>query len=151
MDTLLNKILNYESTIFNEYKLKRKILIDKLSKIETNKLDKQQLLIFINDIKDVIDPIMTSSENIDHLLMNLNFKNQKSFDNACALKNLILFNYLFKFFLDENSTEESVETELTESSSELSDSNSDSSSELSDSSSELSDSKSDSLTFSRNL
>ena len=135
--TLLNKILNYENSVFNEYSTKRKMLIEKINKI--NKLNKSQLLIFVNDIKDVIDPIKASCKNIDHLLSNVNFKNNKSFQSNKDMLSIVIMFYLFKDRLDLNliSSEESEEIELTDSS------DSDSS-ESSDSSS-----KSESLTFSR--
>ena len=65
MNTLTLRLLNYENEVFNEYVSKRKILIEKINILETNKLDKSQLLIFINDIKDVLDPIKLSCANID--------------------------------------------------------------------------------------
>ena len=138
--TLLNKLLNYENSIFNKYITKRKLLIEKINSIETNKLDNSQLLIFINDIKEVIDPIKTSCENIDHLLSNVDFKNNKSFQSNKDILNIIIMFYLFKDRLDLNltSSEESEETELTDSSESESEPDSDSES-----------SKSESLTFSR--
>ena len=138
--TLLNKLLNYENSIFNKYITKRKLLIEKINSIETNKLDNSQLLIFINDIKDVLDPIKSSCENIDHLLSNVDFKNNKSFQSNKDILNIIIMFYLFKDRLDLNltSSEESEETELTDSSESESEPDSDSES-----------SKSESLTFSR--
>ena len=138
--TLLNKLLNYENSIFNKYITKRKLLIEKINSIETNKLDNSQLLIFINDIKDVLDPIKSSCENIDHLLSNVDFKNNKSFQSNKDILNIIMIFYLFKDRLDLNltSSEESEETELTDSSESESEPDSDSES-----------SKSESLTFSR--
>jgi len=138
--TLLNKILNYENSIFNKYTTKRKLLIEKINSIETNKLDKSQLLIFINDIKDVIDPIKSSCENIDHFLLNVNFKNNKSFQSNKDILNIIIMFYFFKDRLDLNltSSEESDEIELTDSPDSDPDSDSDSES-----------SKSESLTFSK--
>ena len=139
--TLLNKLLNYENSIFNKYITKRKLLIEKINSIETNKLDNSQLLIFINDIKEVIDPIKTSCENIDHLLSNVDFKNNKSFQSNKDILNIIMIFYLFKDRLDLNltSSEESDEIELTDSSESDSVSDSDSSES----------SRSESLTFSR--
>ena len=139
--TLLNKLLNYENSIFNKYITKRKLLIGKIKSIETNKLDNSQLLIFINDIKDVLDPIKSSCENIDHLLSNVDFKNNKSFQSNKDILNIIMMFYLFKDRLDLNltSSEESDEIELTDSPDSESVSDSDSSES----------SRSESLTFSR--
>ena len=141
--TLLNKLLNYENSIFNKYITKRKLLIEKINSIETNKLDNSQLLIFINDIKEVIDPIKSSCENIDYLLSNVDFKNNKSFQSNKDILNIIIMFYLFKDRLDLNltSSEESDEIELTDSPESESESVSDSDSSES--------SRSESLTFSR--
>lgn len=140
--TLLNKLLNYEKSIFNKYITKRKLLIEKINSIETNKLDNSQLLIFINDIKDVLDPIKSSCENIDHLLSNVDFKNNKSFQSNKDILNIITMFYLFKDRLDLTltSSEESDEIDETEL---IDSSDSDSDSESSESS------RSESLTFSR--
>ena len=124
--SLLSKILKYEKLIFNDYILKRKMFIKKLHEINTNKLDNDQLLIFINNVKNIIDPIKTSCENIT----NLNENNLNSFDINLELKKFIIFSYFF-----DCSSEESELNELTELSS--------------DSSEESSERSSESLTFSR--
>ena len=139
---ILSRVLNYESSIFEEYSSKRKDLIENIKK--QNKLDSSQLFIFINDLKAVIDPIKTSISAIDHYFTNTDFKNNASFLEAQELNNLF---YLF-LGLRLNSRSDSelaLETEISDSSESVSDSDS----ELSEP--ELSDSKSSrsvSVTFS---
>jgi hypothetical protein len=88
--TFLSKVLNYESLIFEEYSSKRKNLIENIKKIET--LDKRQSIVFINDLKAIIDPIKTSISAIDHYFTNLDFKNE---ENVTSFKELNDLFYLF--------------------------------------------------------
>ena len=134
MKTLINKILNYEECIFNEYSSKRKILIKNIKNVSF--LDKPELINFINDIKAVIDPIKTSTSAIDHYLTNIDFKNNESSKNVSEL----LFIYLLFGLI----STETLETELPESSESSESSESESESELSESNS----SRSVSVTFS---
>jgi len=76
--TILSKILNYESSIFEEYSSKRKNLIDNLKTLNIDTLDNSQLSIFTNDLKAIIDPIKTSISAIDHYFTNTDFKNNQS-------------------------------------------------------------------------
>ena len=76
--TILSKVLNYESSIFEEYSSKRKNLIENLKTLNMDTLDNSQLSIFMNDIKAIIDPIKTSISAIDHYFTNTDFKNNQS-------------------------------------------------------------------------
>ena len=134
MDTLLSKILNYESLIFEEFILKRKKLIENISKLAL--LNKNQLFIFINDLKAIIDPIKTSTVAIDHYFTNPNFENNESVLEQEQLNKLLSFYFLFGFGLDST---EALETEISESESE---------SESDDSLSDPRSSRSVSVTFS---
>ena len=92
--SLLSKILNYEQSIFEEFVEKRKIFIKKIEKIETNNMNKNQVLIFIENIKNVIDPLKNSIFSME------NFNEKKdSFD----LINFIQFYFLFEIFFRKNS------------------------------------------------
>jgi hypothetical protein len=106
MVTLLSKILNYEAKIFEEYSLKRQTFLKSLSEIKTNNLSKTQLLIFINNIKDIIDPIKTSNSAIDYYLINSFYKKKEDVPN-------LLF-YLFLITFLEKGISESSDSELTE-------------------------------------
>ena len=93
-ETLLSKILNYEEKIYTEWSLKRKELLENLKKIEINTLNNDQLLIFINDLKNVIDPLKTSIEHIDHFNSNSDFQNRDSINNSIDFQKIILLNIL---------------------------------------------------------
>jgi len=142
MDRILSKILNYESSIFEEYSSKRKDLIEHIKTIEN--LDKEQTLIFVNDLKAIIDPVKISISEIDHYFTNLNFKNDKNKVSFEELNKFLLCYLLFDLRFGSDSTE-ALETEISESesSSESSDSLS-----VSLSDSESKSSRSVSVTFS---
>jgi hypothetical protein len=78
MDPLLFQVIEYEDKIFNEFITKRLKFANIIKKIEINKLDSNQLLIFINDTKAIIDPLITSMENMDYLFTNIEFKKDDS-------------------------------------------------------------------------
>jgi hypothetical protein len=88
MSTLISKILNYESEIFENYLESRKKLLTFINSIEINNLPEQKVLIFINDLKQVIDPIITSRENIEYLLSN-NMESDESIKNKNEFKKLV--------------------------------------------------------------
>jgi len=121
MDSLLFKILNYENKIFEEYISKRTTFLENLKTIKINELSKEQLLNFINDIKNTIDPLKTSISSIDDYFLNLNLNFSKGNDDTGDLVNYLFLGYFFTLI-----------------SSELSELKSESDSELSDNVSELS-------------
>lgn len=121
MDSLLFKILNYENKIFEEYNSKRTTFLENLKTIKINELSKEQLLNFINDVKNIIDPLKTSISSIDDYFLNSNLNFTKSYDTGDYLINYLFLGYFFTL----------VSSELTELKSE-------SESELSDNVSELS-------------
>ena len=93
--SLLNKIISYELETFNEYKQKRQLFLKKIKNVKLNNLNNDQLLSFIDDIKNVIDPIKSSIEFINIFLENKHFK--KDYNN------FILFYLLFGDFFKESS------------------------------------------------
>ncbi len=115
MDTiLLSKILNYENDIFNKFIQKRTNLIKNLKNLKNEqKLNKKQLLNFINDLKSVTDSIKSTNDYIDKYFINYDtlFKiNTSKNENE-----FILFYFFFKdFFFTTFSSElsESSDTEL---------------------------------------
>ena len=130
MSTLLSKILNYEENLNKIYLKKRLCLLEHIKTIETNKLSKAELSIFINDLKVVFDSMESTSDSIDFLISNKSFKKKDS-----IVENDFLSLYLL---LRLTSTELSDEVSDSVSDSSLSDS---SLSEVSDSSlSEVSES-----------
>ena len=88
--TLKLKIMNYERQIFEHYLKERQRFLKKLEKIETNKLTQDQLLVFINDIKNVIDPVKESINSMKHF-NKLNFNDTYSID----INNFLLFYLIF--------------------------------------------------------
>jgi hypothetical protein len=102
MNTLLNKILNYESKTFDEYLLKRSQLIQHIKQLNVNELTQDQLMIFINDLKDIIDPIKTSISSIDYFFTNETFDKTDSIRSNDLFKKAMIY-----FFLFGDSSEES--------------------------------------------
>ena len=123
MSTLLSKILNYEENLNKIYLKKRLCLLEHIKTIETNKLSKAELSIFINDLKVVFDSMESTSDSIDFLISNKSFKKKDS----------IVENDFLSLYLHLRLT---TSTELSEELSSLSDSDS----EVSNSLSEVSDS-----------
>ena len=90
MCTLISKILNYESTIFEEYCIKRELLRRSLE--HRNNLTNEQKHILMNDIKTIIDPIKISLETIDyHLLQNTDLSKKDTIIHNDDLKYLLFY------------------------------------------------------------
>jgi hypothetical protein len=111
MSTLLSKILNYELEIFNKYLESRKKLLTFIKEIKINNLSNQQVLIFINDLKQVIDPVITSQQNIDYLLLN-NMKSDDSIKNQNEIKKITDLYFLLEYLRLTCSEEEEEELSL---------------------------------------
>jgi len=112
---ILEKILNYESHVFNEYIAKRQLMLSNLKKVKLSLLDKNQLDVFIHDMKSIIDPIKTSISEIDYYFTNTDFKKTDNLKKLDQLKTMSLLYILFN----------QSETEETETSDSLSESVSD--------------------------
>jgi hypothetical protein len=90
---ILSKILNYESSVFEEYKHKRTMLLEHMKTINTSKLSRQQLEIFIHDIKSIIEPVKTSILEIDYYFTNTDLKkndNLQQFKDISRLAHLLI-------------------------------------------------------------
>ena len=109
MSTLLKDILNYEAKLFEEYSLKRNNFLENLKTIKTNNLSQSQLLIFIHDIKEIIDPLKLSMENMDYYFTNTSFTKNDSIENS---KKKLFYCLIDRFFT--NSSELVESSELTE-------------------------------------
>jgi len=103
---ILSKILNHEAEIHNQYTTKRTKLLEYIKQIEINNLNKDQLLIFINDLKAILDPIKTSISSMDHLLSNKFFKKEDSLQDHSYL---LFFLILKTFFVDSSDSDELIE------------------------------------------
>ena len=145
---ILSKILNYESLIFEEYSSKRKDLIKHVKSLNLDNLNNKKLLIFINDLKSIIDPLKTSSSAIDYYFTNLELEKNESILEFGEVNKMIFAYFLLNFRLGADSIE-TLDKELSDSS-DSSDSLSDSSDSLSEESeeSESNSSRSVSVTFS---
>ena len=113
MSGILSKIVEYESKVFEEYSSKRSLFLEHLKGIETNNLTKSQLLIFISDIKAIMDPLKSSTLAIEHYFTNTSFEKKNSINDT---KNM-LFYFLLSTLISE-SLDPELESELTEESSE---------------------------------
>lgn len=113
--TLLSKLLNYESMVYNTYTSKREKLLSFLEQIEINTLNNDQLLIFINDLKNIIDPVKTSIDNIDHIFSNVNFENKESIHYNLQFIRCMILSTLFQSPDETLVTEESETLESSES------------------------------------
>ena len=93
MNTLISKILNYEMEIYKIYISKRKKLLKSIK--EKKNLNKDQSLIFVNDIKAIIDPIKSSIESIDYYFTNLDLTKKDSINDNKLLFYLLLLDNRF--------------------------------------------------------
>ena len=126
---ILQKILNYESQIFDEFLVKRQLMLSHLKKANLSSLDKNQLNVFAHDMKSIIDPIKTSISEIDYYFTNTDFKKTKSLKHLNELKTMMSLYILF----NQSETEDTEETETSESESvSVPDSDSDSDSDSSE-------------------
>jgi len=119
---ILSKILNYESRIFNEYTTKRQLMLARLSCLNIDTLDKDQINVFVHDLKSIIDPVKTSISEIDYYFTNTDFKKT---DNLNRLKQLKTISLLY-ILLNQSETEdtETPESESVSDSDSLSESSS---------------------------
>ena len=88
MDRLISKILNYESSIFEEYITKREKVVCSIKNMRN--LNKNQELVFIHDLKEIIDPIKMSINGMDHYLSNIDFIDQKNINLTTDISLLYL-------------------------------------------------------------
>jgi virulence-associated protein VagC len=95
---ILTKIMEYEQKVFSKYTTMRSQMLKQLNEVNINTLSKDQILILINDVKAVIEPINSSTENIRHLVDNTNsqFSNKESLENTKIFKRLLTY-----FLLDD--------------------------------------------------
>ena len=105
---ILSKILNYESRVFNEYTTKRQLMLSHLSCLNICTLDKDQINVFIHDMKCIIDPVKTSISEIDYYFTNTDFKKTGNLNRLKQLKTILLLYIL----LNQSETED---TEIPES------------------------------------
>ena len=105
----LSRALNYENEIFDEYLAKRKKMLDFVQNLDFETLDKKQKIVFIENFKNVVEPIKTSISQIDTFNEDLSFTNL----NESRLK--AEFVYLLYLFMFWDSSDETLETESSDS------------------------------------
>ena len=90
-NTLKDRIINYESTIFEDYVSRRNEFINNIKNMDINSLSSEQLNNFMHDIKMIIEPIKSSSENIDYYFTNnlANFEKNNSITELKDFENII--------------------------------------------------------------
>lgn len=90
-NTLKDRIINYESTIFEDYVSRRNEFINNIKNMDINSLSNEQLNNFMHDIKMIIEPIKSSSENIDYYFTNnlVNFEKNNSITELKDFENII--------------------------------------------------------------
>ena len=85
----LRKLLEYEETVFQDYLLKRSEFKEYIHKLQ--ELNKEELFVFVNDLKAIVDPIKTSTLAINHCLNNSDFKNTQSISDHNELQKVLMY------------------------------------------------------------
>jgi hypothetical protein len=88
---LKDKIIEYENDIFNEFIEKRNKFINYIKNIDMGILTKEQVNNLIYDIKMILEPIKTSSENIDYIFTNTEFDKNNSEQDLINIQNVVTF------------------------------------------------------------
>ena len=95
--TIKQEILEYENNIFSNLVENRKKFIDNITSLDFDNFDNKKLDICINDIKEVTDSMIQTSDNIDYYLSNFNneFRMTQTLEHNKMFKKLffIYFNY----------------------------------------------------------
>ena len=89
--SLKDKIIEYENDIFNEFIEKRNKFINYIKNIDMGILTKEQVNNLIYDIKMILEPIKTSSENIDYIFTNTEFDKNNSEQELINIQNVVTF------------------------------------------------------------
>ena len=89
--SLKDKIIEYENDIFNEFIEKRNKFINYIKNIDINVLSKEQVNNLIYDIKMILEPIKTSSENIDYIFTNTEFDKNNSEQDLINIEKVVTF------------------------------------------------------------
>ena len=91
MMSLKDKIIEYENDIFNQFIEKRNKFINYIKNIDINVLSKEQVNNLIYDIKMILEPIKTSSENIDYIFTNTEFDKNNSEQDLINIEKVVTF------------------------------------------------------------
>lgn len=112
----LSRVLNYERGVFEKYCSGRQEFLEKINGIDFKTLDKKQKVVFIHHLKNIIDPVKSSTMEISNFLENTEFKDENSLNQSNQV-NLVylLYLYLSRGASDPEETEEISESDVSES------------------------------------
>jgi hypothetical protein len=88
-----NEIIKEFDKIFNNLERKRTSFIEYINSTDISLFSKEELLNFMNDIREVTHPIRNSIESIDYLIRNNGVSNESRITNEKILKSLIILDY----------------------------------------------------------
>jgi len=112
---ILSKIVTYEESVFQEYCSKRIKLLENIKNFQvTHFKEKNKFLVFVNDIKAIIDPIKTSTSAIDYYFTNTDFTKTDTLDECNNIKQCLGL-YIF---LESFQSTETLDNEISDESSE---------------------------------
>ena len=103
--SLKDKIIEYENDIFNEFIEKRNKFINYIKNIDINVLSKEQVNNLIYDIKMILEPIKTSSENIDYIFTNTEFDKNNSEQDLINIEKVVTFYSILNLNLNLNQSQ----------------------------------------------
>ena len=103
--SLKDKIIEYENDIFNEFIEKRNKFINYIKNIDINVLSKEQVNNLIYDIKMILEPIKTSSENIDYIFTNTEFDKNNSEQDLINIEKVVTFYSILNLNLNINQSQ----------------------------------------------
>jgi hypothetical protein len=99
---LIDKIIKYEENIFKEFIEKRNKFIEHISNVKTDTMTKEQLNNFIHDVKMILEPIKTASENIDYIFTNTEFNKSNSINDLNDIQNILVFYSYYSNIINQN-------------------------------------------------
>ena len=100
--SLKDKIIEYENDIFNEFIEKRNKFINYIMNIDINVLSIEQVNNLIYDIKMILEPIKTSSENIDYIFTNTEFNKNNSEQDLINIEKVVTFYSILNLNLNQS-------------------------------------------------
>lgn len=89
-----NEIINEFDKALKNLQRKKEVFIEYINNTDTSLFSKEELVNFMNDIKQVIQPIRNSIESVDYLIKNNGTSNESIIINEKILKFLIILDYL---------------------------------------------------------
>ena len=88
-----NEIVNEFDKVFKNLERKKKLFIEYINNADTSLFSKEELVNFMNDISQVIQPIRNSIDSVDSLIKNNGSSNESRITNEKLLKALMILEY----------------------------------------------------------